>query len=452
MNRCLIIQKLMGGQAGPALAPEEGLKVAKFVTFLDDTGCRDPPAGPHRGNPAANSGMAGGPDAMTILTRKRRCILLAISAVIVLCLLAAITFVPAETAFMVMFGAYSFYYWELAPWDSVEVALPDGAGELVFYRKSTNTFRSDYHRRVEIRYPSGQHINSDLMVNLGGTMMFLHWQSEDATGGPYLWLHERSGVTFVNLSEHCLGDSFKPTYAIRERIQCRRVDYPVSYNLRYFGRIVPTDQGMKFLAEEAWPPDVESKHVFASEWIALPGTDWLFQIDHRPDPRGSGYPRYWITLTDPDGTRITAWFKDDYQTSWCCTPEPATLFWYPATDSGGPYLRVGRFEGYNFGASTLIDLAGPRAYRAFRTSGMSLNYDIEGRVVTGIAPIEDLWTSYAGYRAPNDHFLLNPYDSDKRRLPPLPDGVRNVTPRAIGTIDLKTLTFSPEVFAPVYIE
>jgi len=39
-----------------------------------------------------------------------------------------------------------------------------------------------------------------------------------------------------------------------------------------------------------------------------------------------------------------------------------------------------------------------------------------------------------------------------RLWPPLPDGVRNVTPQAIGTIDLETLTFSPEVITPVYLE
>jgi hypothetical protein len=37
-------------------------------------------------------------------------------------------------------------------------------------------------------------------------------------------------------------------------------------------------------------------------------------------------------------------------------------------------------------------------------------------------------------------------------LPPLPDGVRNVTPQAIGTIDLKTLTFSPKAFMPAYLK
>ncbi len=390
---------------------------------------------------------------MAIWIRKKRRILLATLVVIPLGLLTAIIFAPPGTKLVAYSRAALIYENIFAPWTIVEVPLPEGAGELKFYRKSDGMFQDGYNRRIEIRLERDHRvIASKLMGNNGGTMMFLHWQSADATGGPYLWLHERSGVTFVNLGKGCLGDSFKPTYAIWEWIQCRETDYPVSYNWRYFGRITYTDQGLGFLAEETWPPDVESKYVFASKRIPLPGTDWIFQVDHRPDPRGSGHPRYWITLTNPEGARITTWIKDDRPTSWSRTPGKATLFWYPATNSGGPYIRVGRFEGYEFGASTLIDLAGPRAYRAFRTNGLATNYGIEGRVVTGMAPIEDLWTDYAAYYPPADHFLLNPYGDDKRRLPPLPDGVRNVTPQAIGTIDLENMTFSTEVFTPVYLE
>ncbi len=390
---------------------------------------------------------------MALGNRKKRRIVFGALAVIPLGLLTALAFASLQSKIVFYFLAAWIYQSTFAPWTIVEVPLPEGLGALKFYRKHDGMFQGSYYRRVEIRQGNSRYIvSSDLMVNHGGTMMFLHWQSADATGGPYLWLQDRSGVTFVNLGEPCLGDSFKPTYAISAWIQCRETDYPVSYNWRYFGRIVDADRGLKFLAEETWPPDVETKHVFASKWIPLPGTDWIFQVDHRPDPRGSGRPRYWLTLTGPEGARITAWFKEDYHTSWCCAPEPATLFWYPATKSGGPYLRVGRFEGYMFGTSTLIDLAEPRAYRAFRTSGMSFNYDIEDRVVTGMAPIEDLWAGYAGYYAPADHFLLNRFSANKRPLPPLPDGVRNVTPRAIGTIDLEALTFSPEVFTPVYLE
>jgi len=390
---------------------------------------------------------------MAFWNRKRRHILLATLTVIPLGLLAALAFAPPGTKLAVYFLAAWIFQNTFAPWTTVQVPLPEGSGELKFFRKHDGMFRGSFYRRVEIRQGNGRHIfGSDLMVNHGGTMMFLHWQSADANGGPYLWLHDRSGVTFVNLRERCLGDSFKPTYAIRERIQCREFDYPPSYNWRYFGRIADADQGLKFLAEEDWPPDVESKYVFASKRIPLPGSDWIFQVDHRPDPRGSGHLRYWLTLTGPEGARIIAWFKEDYHTSWCCTPQPATLFWYPATESRGPYLRVGRFEGYGFGASTLFDLAARRAYRAFRTSGMTLNHEIEGRVVTGMAPIEDIRTDYSVLYQPAYHFLLRPYSVDKWQLPPLPDGVRNVTPQAIGTIDLKTLTFSPDVVTPVYLE
>jgi len=42
--------------------------------------------------------------------------------------------------------------------------------------------------------------------------------------------------------------------------------------------------------------------------------------------------------------------------------------------------------------------------------------------------------------------------ADDRRLPPLPDGGRNVTAEPIGSIDLTKMTFSPEIFSPVYIE
>ncbi len=83
---------------------------------------------------------------------------------------------------------------------------------------------------------------------------------------------------------------------------------------------------------------------------------------------------------------------------------------------------------------------------------MKLNHSTEGRVVTGMASIEDLRTSYAGYYPPDYHFVLRSYGAEKRRLPPLPDGVRNVTPQAIGTIDLKTLTFSPKAFLPTYLK
>jgi hypothetical protein len=37
-------------------------------------------------------------------------------------------------------------------------------------------------------------------------------------------------------------------------------------------------------------------------------------------------------------------------------------------------------------------------------------------------------------------------------LPPLPEGVRDVTAEAIGTINLDKMTFSPEVITPVYFE
>ncbi len=390
---------------------------------------------------------------MAFWTRKKRRILLATLAVVPLGLLAAIIFAPPGTPFSIHWSTRILLYQTFGPWTIVEVPLPEGFGKLKFYRKFFGPFRGEFHRRVEIRLGRGHRIiGSKIMVNGGGTMLFLHWQSADATGGPYLWLHERSGVTFVNLGKGCLGDSFKPTYAIWEWIQCRETDYPVSYNWRYFGRITYTDQGLGFLAEETWPPDVESKDVIASKRITLPGTDWIFQVDHRPEPRGSGHPRYWLTLTNPEGARITTWFKDDYPMSWGSRPGTAALFWYPATESGGPYLRVGNFDGYGFDASTLIDLTARRAYRAFRTNGLATNHGIEGRVVTGMAPIEDLWTDYAAYYPPADHFLLNPYGDDKRRLPPLPDGVRDVTAEAIGTIDLDKMTFSPEVITPVYFE
>ncbi len=390
---------------------------------------------------------------MAFWTRKKRRILLATLAVIPLGLLTALAFAPPGTRLVAYSRAALIYQNIFAPWTIVEVPLPEGAGELKFYRKSDGMFQDGYNRRIEIRLERDHRvIASKLMGNNGGTMMFLHWQSADLTGGPYLWLQDRSGVTFANLGERCLGDSFKPTSAIREQIQCGETGYPFSYNWRYLGRITDTDQGLMFVAEKTWPPDVESKYVFASKRIPLPGTDWIFQIDYRPVPRGSGQPRYWITFTNPEGERITTWIDDDYQTSRCCIPEPATLFWYPATDYRGPYLRVGHFEGYGFSASTLIDLAVPRAYRAFRTSGMKLNHSTEGRVVTGMASIEDLRTSYAGYYPPAYHFVLRSYGAEMRRLPPLPDGVHSVTPQVIGTIDLKTLTFSPKVFLPAYLK
>ena len=83
---------------------------------------------------------------------------------------------------------------------------------------------------------------------------------------------------------------------------------------------------------------------------------------------------------------------------------------------------------------------------------MTLNYSTEGGVVTGMAPIEDIWTDYSVLYHPDDHFLLSPFSADKRQLPPIPDGVRNVIPEAIGTIDFETMTFLPEVFTPVYLE
>lgn len=385
---------------------------------------------------------------MAFRIRKKRRILLATLAVIPLGLLATLAYASSGTAVSDFFEMWWILQQAFGPWTIVEVPLPEGLGELKFYRKHDGMFRGSFYRRVEIRLGKGRHLfASKLMDNHDGAMMFLHWQSADAIGGPYLWFHERSGVTFVNLGTRCLDDSFKPTYAIREWIQCRRTDYPVSYNWRYFGRITYTDQGLGFLAEETWPPDVESNYLFASKRIPLPGTDWIFQVDHRPDPRGSGHPRYWITLTSPEGARITAWFKDGYHSSMCCTAHPAR-----PTEFGGPYLRVGCLACHAFGASTLFDLAARRAYRVFCTGGKTLNHDIEGRVVTGMVPIEDIWTGYARYDPPADHFLLKSYDADARPIPPLLDGVREVTPQAIGTIDLNTLTFSAEVITPVYLE
>lgn len=390
---------------------------------------------------------------MAVWSRKKRRIVSATAVGIAVCLFVAMAFGPAEMAFIILSAAYLFYDWAFAPWDNVEVDLPDGAGELIFYRKSIHPFFAEYDRRIEIRYPSGQHIRSDLMVNTGArTTVYLHWQSASVDEGPFLWLQDIPGVTVINLAAPCLADDSKPTYAIPKWLRCRRAKLPILNDWRYFGRIAQTDQGLEFVAEADWPPDIESARRFASRRISLPVAGWDLQINFRPDPYDPHNRRYWITLTGPESSRVTAWFKDDYQVSWCCTPERATLFWYPATDSGGPYLRVGRFEGYGFGASTLIDLAGPRAYRAFRTSGMSLNYDIEGRVVTGMTPIEDLWTGYAGFYPPADYFVLNTHGAGERRLSPLPDDIRNVTPEVIGSIDLKTLTFSPDVFTPVYIE
>jgi len=186
---------------------------------------------------------------MAFWTRKKRRILLATLVVIPLGLLTALAFAPPGTKFAVIFLAALIYQNTFAPWTIVEVPLPEESGERKFYRRSDGMFGGAYNRRVEIRLRRGHRIiASKIMVNGGGTMMFLHWQSADATGGPYLWLHERSGVTFVNLGKGCLGDSFKPTYAIWEWIQCRETDYPVSYNWRYFGRIADTDQGLGFVA------------------------------------------------------------------------------------------------------------------------------------------------------------------------------------------------------------
>ena len=408
---------------------------------------RPPPFG---GNPAAKGEMAGGPAAMAIWTRKRWCILLAALAVIPLGLLAALAFAPTGTAFY----AYLLALWILqrafAPWTVVEVPLPEGAGELKYYRKSDGLFQGSYYRRIEIRYPYGRRISSDLMVNHGGTMMFLHWQSANADGGPFLWLQDLSGVTVINLAVPCLADDSKPTYAIPRHLQCRRANLPVSNDWRYFGRIAAAGQGLEFVAEETWPPDIELARRFASRRIPLPAAGWDFQINRRPDPYDPRNRRYWITLAGPEGARVTAWFSRDNPLYEDDRPvATAPLFWYPATDSQGPYVRIGRLEGSRFGASTLIDLAAPRAYRAFRVSKVAQRFGDEGDI-TAKTPIEDLWTGYVSYSPPADHFLLKTYDAGERRLPPLPDGVRNVTPQAIGTIDLDKMTFSPQVFLPIY--
>lgn len=166
---------------------------------------------------------------MAFWTRKKRRILLATLAVIPLGLLTALAFAPPGTPFSIHWSTRILLYQTFGPWTIVEVPLPEGFGKLKFYRKFFGPFRGEFHRRVEFRLAKGYRIfASKLMFNNGGTMMFLHWQSADATGGPYLWLHERSGVTFVNLGKGCFGDSFKPTYAIWEWVQCRETDYPVS--------------------------------------------------------------------------------------------------------------------------------------------------------------------------------------------------------------------------------
>ena len=166
-------------------------------------------------------------------------------------------------------------------------------------------------------------------------MMYLHWQPANEAGGPFLSLQDANGVTWANLARPCLEDTWKPTYAIPERLRCRRDELPIEYDWQYFGRIEATDTGLRFVTGEAWPPkpNDDSLYQIASEPTALPGSDWVFQVTHRPHPRLFIGNEYWMTLTNPKGSRLTAWFAEDRWRSGA-----ATLFWYPAGRSGGPYL------------------------------------------------------------------------------------------------------------------
>lgn len=403
------------------------------------------------GNSASKGGTVGGSVALAIRTQRKRRILLAALAAIALCLLAAITFAPGETAFTVLFGTYLFYIWAFAPWDSIEVPLPEGAGELTFYRKSIHPFFAEYDRHVEIRLKNGQRIlTSNLMVNNGArTMMYLHWQPATKGRGPFLSLQDASGVTWANLARPCLEDTFKPTYAIPKRLRCSKDDLPIAYDWRYFGRIEATDTGMRFVTEETWPPkpNVGSLYQIASKPTPLPGTDWVFQVTHRPHPRLPLGHEYWMTLTDPQGSRLTTWFAEDRWWS-----KTATLFWYPAGRSGGPYLLVGRFDGFPFPESTLIDLGELRTYRALRLLGVPERFGGISENATGKVRIEKLWTTRVSYDRKTDQFLLNTSDRGKQPIPPLPDIVRNVEAKPIGVIDLRKMTFSPLLFPPHYPE
>ena len=150
--------------------------------------------------------MIGDRTAVALWTRNKWRILLAILAAVPLGLLTALAFAPPGTKLIAFFLAVLIYQNTIAPWTVVEVPLPEGSGDLKFYRKYDGAFQGSFYRQVEIRLAKGRKLfASKLMVNNGGTEMFQPLacnQADTASSGMYQ--HCFTGFYFVCLTGQVL--------------------------------------------------------------------------------------------------------------------------------------------------------------------------------------------------------------------------------------------------------
>ena len=323
-------------------------------------------------------------------------------------------------------------------WDRVDVPLPGALGEMTFYRLHIHPFLAEYDRKIAIRLADGREIKSPLETNTGGrTWVLLSWQPNTQTGGgPFLLLDERRRRTWINLGRGCLMGSMKPNDMIPDSLMCEHADRTTSSDWKYFGRIDGCVGRLRFTAGKTWRTDV------VSDTISLPGTGWRFDVLRLPDPSFPCIPRYRIQLIHPDGATIPAWFENDV-----FVPRTATIEFYPAIGSDGPYVKIGRFATTRFTQymrRTLIDLRKRRAYILHRYDPGDEPSDPEARRITIMVAAAANWENraYASY-AKETATLTATRQRQPVQLFPLPEAVRDGKGKPFGVIHLETLTFEP---------
>lgn len=243
--------------------------------------------------------------------------------------------------------AYLIYFSPLGPWESVEVQLPEKLGTIDFSRIGTHLFLAEYDRRVTIRLSDGRRLSSELMSNYGGrTKMFFHWQPAQDGLGPFLMFEDRIGATWINLKHLCLKSSMKPDITTNDSDLCPEERIPASLEWNYFGRVEDGEHALEFIAGNHWPPKGVEVDWHLGPPISLPEERWTFEAIIRP-PAWWGLTGgdKWLILRQAGGSPLTVPVTGDEFGG-----QKATLRWYPASGSRGPYLRVGIHGG------TLVDL------------------------------------------------------------------------------------------------
>ena len=336
-------------------------------------------------------------------------------------------------------AVFVYYVGGFGPWEPVEVALPEGLGQITFSRVVTHPYFAEYDRRVEIRLSDGRRLRSDLMTNTGGrTRMFFHWQPAWNRLGPFLLLEDHHGVTWISLKDLCLEDSNKPTVAILPENICPSDLLPVSLQWKYLGKVEYGEDGLQFIAGEHWPPD--GVEIDWQLWppVSLPDERWSFEAIGRYSAQVSSRQKEWLVLRKEGVGRLYAPIKEDEFGT-----HKASLHWYPSNDSQGPYLRIGPEDG------TLVDLGGRRVFHIHKADSYRRSTDPPHiRNAIGMAPFSSVERTRVTYNLKQDRFRIINEDGTERPLLPVPDAVKRNPGIYLGTLHLDPMGFRPASRGP----